>query len=40
MTPVLRFEDDYAQSKLMRLGLIAEARMLEAQVRLYNGEME
>jgi outer membrane protein TolC len=35
---VLRFEDDYAQASLLHMRLIAEARLAQAQARLYNGE--
>lgn len=34
---VLRFEEDYAQARLLRLRLAAEARMLAAQAKLFNG---
>ena len=35
---VLRFEDDYSLARVQILQLLANARVLEAQARFYNGD--
>jgi outer membrane protein TolC len=35
---VLRFEDDYSLARIQILQLLANARVLEAQARFYNGD--
>jgi outer membrane protein TolC len=35
---VLRFDDDYAQARLLRMRVAMEARLVAAQAKLYNGD--